>query len=449
VLRRFAISFFLVLVCACTWARTRPHYGGSLHVEVAGDPWQGADGLARRLVLDGLTALDANGVASPALAVEWQSDSNDHRWQFRLRQGVHFQDGSQLNSAAVVMALNIACTANCPWTAARAVGSAVIFTSDSPMPNLPALLAGNAYLIALTRTADGQTPANPIGTGPFQFANSNNGQLTLAANETCWKGRPFVDEIVIAGNRPIREQWLDLSVGRTDVAEVPPQELRQAQQQHLSVVVSPPVELLALQVLDTGALANSMLRAAISLAVDRGALSNVIFQKQGEITASLLPQSLTGYAFLFPADRDLNKANELRGGLTPPPLTLVADGDPTMQLAAQRIALNLREAGFNVQVANTRNAPHADLTLRRLPLEGADPAAALETLLRGAGENVAVEGRNLTALYRAEHDVLDLKTLVPLLDLPRAWAVGSRVRDVRLRADGTPDLAGTSLEGAP
>jgi peptide/nickel transport system substrate-binding protein len=403
--------------------------------------------LARRLVLDGLTAPDANGVVSPALAVEWQSDGNDHRWQFRLRQGVHFHDGSPLSAAAVVMALNVACAANCPWTTVRAVNSAVIFTSDSPMPNLPALLASDAYLVALTRTADAQTPVTPIGTGPFQFASSNNGTLTLTANESCWQGRPFVDEITIAGNRPIREQWLDLSVGRADIAEVPPQDLRQAQQQHIAVLVSPPVELLALEVSDSGALANAVLRAAIAQAVDRGALSNVIFQKQGEITASLLPQSLTGYAFLFPADRDLRKANELRGGLTPPPLTLAAEGDPAMQLAAQRIALNLREAGFNVQVANAHNAPHADLALRKLPLDGADPAAALETLLRDAGENFPVAGRNPTALFRAEHDVLELKTLIPLLDLPRAWAIGSRVRDLRLRSDGTPDLASASLEG--
>jgi len=446
VLRRFAISCFLALICVSAWARTRPHYGGSLHVEIAGDPWVGPEGLARRLVLDGLTALDANGFVSPALAVEWTSDANDHRWQFRLRQGVHFHDGSPMNAAAVVMALNTACNANCPWTAVRAVGSFVVFTGDSPMPNLPGLLAGGMYLIALTRTADGQTPANPIGTGPFQFTSQSNGTLTLTANDSCWQGRPFVDEITITGNRPIRDQWLDLNVGRTDIAEVPPQELRQAQLQHLAVVVSPPVELLALQVLDVGALTNAVLRAALAQAIDRGALFNVIFQKQGEITASLLPQSLTGYAFLFPADRDLNKAIELRGGLTPPPLVMSADADGTMQLAAQRIVLNLREAGFNVQVTNARNAPHADLTLRKLPLEGADPAAALETLLRSVGENVSVAGRDPMALYRAEHDFLDLKTLVPLLDLPRAWAIGSRVRDVRLRADGTPDLAGASLE---
>jgi MarR-like DNA-binding transcriptional regulator SgrR of sgrS sRNA len=417
-------------------------------VEIAGDPWQGEDGLARRLVLDGLTALDANGHVTPALAVEWQSDDNDHRWQFRLRQGVHFHDGSPLDAQAVAMALNTACTASCPWTAVRAVGSFVVFTGDSPMPNLPALLAGDAYLIALTRTAGGQTPANPIGTGPFQFTSFASGQLTLTANDSCWQGRPFLDQIAIAANRPIRDQWLDLSVGRADIVQVPPQELRQAGQQHFSVVVSPPVELLALRVSDAGALTNAVLRAALAESIDRGALSNVIFQKQGEITASLLPQSLTGYAFLFPTDRDLNKAIELRGGLSAPPLTLSADGDPTMQLAAQRLALNLHEAGFNVQVTNARNTQRADLTLRKLPLEGADPAAALEALLRCAGENVPVAGQNPVALYRAEHDFLDLKTLIPLLDLPRAWATGSRVRDLRLRADGAPDLAGASLEDA-
>jgi peptide/nickel transport system substrate-binding protein len=449
VLRRFAISILLVLVGTCAVGRTRPHYGGSLRVETEGDPLRSPDGTARRLVLDGLTAFDPNGAVSPALAVEWQSEDNDHRWQFRLRRGVHFHDGSPLISTAVVMSLNLSCSANCPWTAVHAVGSSVVFTSDSPMPNLPALLAGDTFLIALTRTADGQTPANLIGTGPFQFAALNNGVLTLAANDNCWQGRPFVDEIAIGANRPIRDQWLDLSVGRADVVEVPAEQLRQAQQQRLTVVVSPPVELLALQASDSGALANPLLRAAIAQAVDRGALFNVIFQKQGEISASLLPQSLTGYSFLFPADRDVNKANELRGGLTPQPLTLTTDGNPSMQLAAQRIALNLHEAGFNVQVVSARNALRADLVLRRLPVEGADPADALAILLRGAGENAPVAGKNPAALYRAEHDFLELKRLIPLLDLPRACAASGRVRDLRLRADGTPDLAGASLGETP
>lgn len=448
-LRRCAISFLLVLIGACAWGRTRPHYGGTLHVELAGDPWTGADDLARQLVFDGLTRLGNDGVVLPALAVTWQAQDAAHRWEFRLRPGVQFHDGSPLTAEAVVQSLNLACNADCPWTTAHAVGSSVVFTADAPLPNLPALLAQDKFLIALPAANGSATPANVIGTGPFRFGAYSNGVLTLAANEACWASRPFADSIEIRAHRAVRDQWLDLSVGRADVVEVPPDQLRQAQQQRLTVVASPAVELLALQISDSGALANPMLRTSISAAIDRGALFNVIFQKQGEITASLLPQELTGYAFLFPTDRDLNKAHELRGGLTAPPLTLSFDGDGAMQLAAQRIALNLHEAGFNVQPIAASSAQHADLTLRTLPLAGSDPAAAMEVLLRAAGDAIAVPEQSPAALFRAAHDFLNRKTLVPLLDLPRAYAVGPRVRDVELRADGTPDLASASLEGAP
>lgn len=447
--RRFAISLLLVLVGASAWGRTRPHYGGVLHVEIEGDPWNGPDGLARGLVLDGLTRLGNDGTVQPALAVQWQSDDAAQHWQFRLRSGVQFHDGTPLTATAVVDLLNLACNANCPWTAVHAVGSSVAFTADSPTPNLPALLAEGRFLIALTVMADGTTPASPIGTGPFRFASSNNGVLTLAANEACWSGRPFADSIEIRGHRPIRDQWLDLSVGRADIVQVPPEELRQAQQQRLTIFASPPVELLALQISISGVLANPMLRASIAAALDRSALFNVIFQKQGVVTASVLPQTLTGYSFLFNTDRDLNKAHELRGGLATPPLSLSFDGDGAMQLAAQRLALNLREAGFDVQVGDANHAPHPDLALRELPLEGADPAAAMEIALRASGEVASVTARSPATLFRAEREFLNRKTLVPLLDLPRAYAIGPRVRDLALRAGGAPDLALASLEDAP
>src|SRR5580693_3786977 len=140
VLRRFAISCVFAAVALTTAARTRPHYGGTLRVEIEGDPWQRPDGLARRLVYDGLTIVNADGAVEPALAVEWEADSGEHRWQFRLQAGVHFQDGSALTSAAVVASLTASCNGGCPWTTVRAVGPLVVFTGDSPMPNLPALL---------------------------------------------------------------------------------------------------------------------------------------------------------------------------------------------------------------------------------------------------------------------------------------------------------------------
>ena len=446
-LRRFAISFLIAGLALPGLARTRPHYGGTLHVEIEGDAWQRPDGLARRLVYDGLTSFGINGTVQPALATAWESDNNDHRWQFRLRPGVHFHDGSAVTSLNVVASLTAACSGQCPWTAVRAVGTSVVFTDESPMPNLPALLAGDQYLIALTTAADGKTAAGAIGTGPFQLTSFNNGVLSLAANESCWQGRPFADAIEIRVHRTIREQWLDLSVGRADVVEVPAEQVRQAQQQRLTVVVSRPATLLALQVANTGTLANPKLREAIALAIDRGALFNVIFQKQGEPTASLLPQSLTGYSFLFPTERDLNKAHELRGGQTPQQLTLGVEGNGTMQLAVQRIALNLHEAGFNVQIANA-GVQTANLVLRKFSIDGGGAASALESMLRSMGVDTPVQEKTPSALFGAEREFLSRKTIVPLLDLPRAYAVGGRVRDLELLADGTPDLAGASVEDA-
>ena len=100
VFRQVAISCLLVVLALPAAARTRPRYGGTLRVEVEGDPWTRSGvqpgSLARRLVFDSLTRMDADGAPEPALAVRWASENNDHRWQFWLRPGVHFQDGSAL-----------------------------------------------------------------------------------------------------------------------------------------------------------------------------------------------------------------------------------------------------------------------------------------------------------------------------------------------------------------
>ena len=442
--RRFAISILLFLIEICAWGRTRPHYGGTIRVEIAGDPWERPSGVARRLVYDGLTQFDSFGSLQPSLAVSWEQDNSYHRWQFRLRPGVRFHDGTTLTSATVVGSLNASCSAHCPWDSLKAVGPLVIFTNDSPMPNLPSLLASDQFLIALAPSANAASIGS-VGTGPFQVNGFTNGVLALTANENCWAGRPFADAIEVRVHRAVRDQWLDLSLGRVDVVEVPAEQLRQAQQQRLSLHTSPPVTLLALLLRDDGPLANARIRAAIAASVDRGSIYNVIFQKQGEATASLLPARMSGYAFLFPTERDLNKAHELRGGLGTTTLTMSVEGDGAVQLAAQRISLSLREAGFNMQTASA-GTQHADVVLRTFSISGNDPAAALERLLWDAGVPAPVTEQLPDALYKREKTLLDSRRIIPLLDLPLAYANGPRLRDLRLRADATLDLADASLE---
>jgi peptide/nickel transport system substrate-binding protein len=448
--RRFVISAALACLTLSATGRTRPHYGGTLRIEVEGDAWQMPDGLARRLVLDTLTTEAEAGGADPALAVRWESQNANHRWEFWIRPGVRFQNGEALTSDAIATALDATCAqpaaemAACPWRAVHGVGPSVVFTSDSPLPDLPELLAQIEFAIG-KKDATGAV----IGTGPFRVTGYANGALMLAANDDCWSGRPFVDVVELRTHRVIRDQWLDLSVGKTDIVEVPPELLRQAQQQRLNVLESRPVDLLALTIAPEGWFASREMRQAAALAVDRAALYSVILQKQGEVSASLLPRELSGYAFLFSPDRDLNRARALRGGATTGVLTLGTD-DPsaTMELAAARLALNLHEAGFNVQVAVATARPTSPLMLQKVHLEATGERAALDEMLAHLGQNGTVTGTDAAGLWQEERGVLDNNQVVPLLWLPRAWAVGERVRDLRLLSDGTPDLSDASLEGA-
>jgi peptide/nickel transport system substrate-binding protein len=448
VFRRIAISVFLLGTCGFGSASARPQYGGALRVETQRDLWQGPDSIARRLTMDGLTAIDASGNVAPALATQWSSQSGGHRWEFRLRPNVRFHDGTALTAEIAAASLTAACQAGCPWTTVRAVGTSVVFTSDSPQPDLPEQLARAEFLISRP-TAGGAAD----GTGPFiaptRTTDSNDGTAIFAANDDSWSGRPFLDAVEVRARRTIRDQWLDLSVGTADLVEVPSGLLRTAQQQHLKTMTSSPVDLLALQVSTSGALANEKLRQAIALGVDRNALFNVIFQKQGEATASLLPSYLTGYSFLFPTERNLDRAAALRGRANPQITLASEDSGAELQLTAERIAINLREAGFRVQVVSSAAAAHADVVLRRLCLESPDARAALTEFLENSGSSVAVENSEPEAVYRAERDFLAQSTLVPLLYLPRSYAVGERVRDLRLGADGNPVVPDISLSDMP
>jgi hypothetical protein len=60
-----------------------------------------------------------------------------------------------------------------------------------------------------------------------------------------------------------------------------------------------------------------------------------------------------------------------------------------------------------------------------------------------------VTGTDPASLWQSEQAALANATVVPLLWLPRAWATGERVRDLRLSPDGIPLIAGASLEGSP
>jgi hypothetical protein len=88
------------------------------------------------------------------------------------------------------------------------------------------------------------------------------------------------------------------------------------------------------------------------------------------------------------------------------------------------------------------------LTLRRIHLENADSQPALQEMLTVFNQSLTDESPDPATLYREESAFLLTHQVVPLLYLPRAYGVGTRVHGLRLSAGGTPLLDNVSLEDA-
>jgi peptide/nickel transport system substrate-binding protein len=244
-----------------------------------------------------------------------------------------------------------------------------------------------------------------------------------AADDEADGGRPFLDGIEINLGRPLREQALDLELGKADLIEVGPNEARRPRR----TLSSAPVRLLAL-VFDPR-VANAGAREALALAIDRVAIHSALLQRQGEIAGSLLPQWLSGYAFLFPAAQDLERARSLAASLPAGARTLSLAYDAAEPLArpiAERIAVNARDAGLLVSVSAQNR--HADVRLEQVRIDSLDPAVALAGMAAALGLGEPAKSADPEALYSAERGLLDGRRAVPLFHLPDVYGAGPRVR---------------------
>jgi len=465
-MRRIAYRFLaaislLVAAANAASAATRPHYGGTLRVMLRSAPdtlelpsnpanltpaqyWDAARTLS--LIGDTLVRLDALDRSQPALAVAWQSDATARHWQFTLRRGAKFHDGSAATPAAIAEILG---ALHSNWTV-RASADSLTIDSETAMPSLLAELALPRNLL-LKRNADGI----PIGTGAFLVVEWRPGKLLkLAANEESWAGRPFVDAVEIEFGKSLRDQAIALELAKTDVIEAAPQAATGSQRRGTtsSSSLSLPVELLALVFSPKSKAQDSRLREALALAIDRKPIQSVLLKGAGEPAVSILPNWITGYSALFSAQANEQRARTLLGDARPPALNLSYDPrDPQAQLIAERIALNAREVGITLQVTLSGAE---DLHLIRVVLPSPDPATSLTEAARQLGSpqpsfstprdnldlNFALED-----LYRAECELLNGYGVIPLFHLPVESAASGRVRGWQPDRLGQWDGTGSTL----
>jgi peptide/nickel transport system substrate-binding protein len=431
----------LLMVVTMSHAATRPRYGGTLRIELSLgatslDPAQPAASEAEaetqrrleKMLYDRLIRLDAQARPVPELAVSWAHDSDNKRWEFTLRQDAKLPDGTFLSPQDAASSL---AAANPGWHV-TASGNKVIIESNSPLFGLVAELA-RARNSIVHRAADGAIS----GTGPFRLSEWQPGRrAVLAANDDYWGGRPYVDTVEITMGRAPREQLIDLELSKADAIELGIGQLHTAAQDNLRTIASSPAELLAI-LFTPGkpAASDPRLRQALALSIDRAAIHAILLQKLGEPAGGLLPEWLSGYAFLFPATRDLAHAKQLRSELaSSAALSLGYDAaDPLARAVGERIALDARDAGLSLRAeplnASSRS-PDARLVRWRLPSD--DLRAALAAMAESLHEPVAqlrAQSASPGEFYEIERSLLADGGVIPLFYLPEICAISSNLRE--------------------
>jgi ABC-type transport system substrate-binding protein len=409
------------------------------------------------LVFDRLVTLDDYGRFQPALAVEWSHDAAAKNWQFKLRPGVMFSDGSLLTTADVLASLQSVLPAGLQIAS---TDTGISIHSPHPVPDLLEQLASGRYFVFHTLPDD-----TLLGTGPFYVADispptpyeanplaTKPGRLKFRANEQSWAGRPFLDAIEVTLGEPPLRQLLDLQVGKADLVELAPDLVRKARQDNLRVWSSAPKTLLALRFDEAQSIsADDHLREALALSLDRDTMANVLLQKQAEPAAALLPDWLSGYASLFEGPMNLERAKEIRASLpaneagAAEPLRLRVDsGGDLMKLLGERVAVNARQASLSVQVV-THSTPaggaapvppansSVGLHLFAWHFDSLSPRAELEVLVSQLHLEQAAESTQLSAdpeqRYTAERRMLEERRVIPLVLLPEYVGIAAPVRN--------------------
>lgn len=314
--------------------------GGHVTVATVREPESlGADfactatfGLVSRQVLEALVQRDpVTNELAPELATEWEQ-IDELTWEFTIREGVEFHDGSPLNAESVAGSLNyiwdpdgeeIRCQqfAQPDFEAVAVDEYTVRMDLASPEPTFDMLM----WLIPIQSYEQiqqaenlAELQQNPIGTGPYVFEEWNRGQsIELSANDNWWGsedpdglGDVSFDAASFIIRPDAQSRIAAVEAGEADVGERLPRDPCVSALGD-NCLQQPGIDTAMLRMdHNSEIMGDNRIREAIALAVDKQAIADAII---GGVPAALLvPPGSVGYSDnidVYPHDPD--RAREL------------------------------------------------------------------------------------------------------------------------------------------
>ncbi|GAA4786635.1 ABC transporter substrate-binding protein [Streptomyces ziwulingensis] len=448
--------------------------GSRLRVALAFPPAEnlspyGADAtlLSRLGVTEGLTSLDANGSAAPALASSWQRKT-DTTWTFTLREAT-FQDGSEVTPKAVADSLAHAVGAEPAPAALSGVGlsaeadgaEAVTITTDEPDPVLPLRLSSPSLAVLSAKAYAKDDRVSPVGTatGPFEITEVNGStSASLDRFDAYWGGRAQASGIDARFIADGTARANALRTGELDIAEAVPvsQAATLDRETRRDTATTRTTSLLLNSA--SGPFKDAGLRATARLALDTSVFAKDVYEGYADPGAGIYGPAVT-WAAGKRADPVGRATAERATGQT---INLATyDNRPELPEVAQVVKEQLEKGGFKVKLTVREYSRlesdaldgrfDAVVLARNTLLDTGDPVAVLAgdygcdggfniaqlcdkdvDRAIATAEKSADSGERQDAAMAAEARVLGTDAVLPLVHQRIITGVGRGVRGVVL-----------------
>ncbi|KUO05577.1 ABC transporter substrate-binding protein [Streptomyces caeruleatus] len=424
--------------------------------------------LSKLGVSEGLTKLDANGTAVPALAESWTSEKGGRSWLFTLRDA-RFQDGSEVTAQAVASSLTHAAEAEPAPAAlsgvkltAEAVGEdRVRIATGAADPVLPQRMSSPSLAVFSPKAYDKQGGVDPAGTatGPFELTRIiGTTAAALDRFDGYWGGRaqaPGIDARFIADGTARANA---LRSGQVDIAEaLPVAQLSSLDKDTVHETNTARATVLYLNT-KSGAFADAGLRAAAREAIDTSVIAEDVYEGQAEPA-----QGLYGPALNPASGKRIEPTG--RAEATAPAgrsITIATfTSRPELPEVAQVLQQQLQRAGFKVKLEVRDYARlesdllagrfDAAVSSRNMMLDTGDPVSVLSSDFTCDGtynvsllcdrtvDRAVADARTVTdaaerqaAVRKAEAAILGTDAVVPLAHLKVVTGIGTSVRGALL-----------------
>lgn len=265
----------------------------------------GEEYIMNLLIFSGMTEVDGLGQVKPDLAESWTASDDLKTWTFKLRGGVKFHDGREVEPDDVkasilrVMDRAIGSTARVNFDVVDRIEvvdrTTVTFTLKQPYGGFAEIL-GDRQARILPRDKFDTMATAPVGTGPFKFKSFRPGdRVELERNPDYFvKGQPKLDAVSFRIMPEAAAQVAGLETGEIDLVWSLPLEavdqFRKSRSVKLDSVPTSTWDGLIMNAAQKP-FDDPRVRRAFALALDKQALVEVALYGEGTPTNTMIPPS--------------------------------------------------------------------------------------------------------------------------------------------------------------